>query len=257
MSKPSRLYFSIVSQRHLHKPSHLPQNCHLPFHNPVILRVLSRRSHLVAQVLHNPAQQRFSSLDFLEKTSSLFSALPKGFLAYPTRIRNLRCRAASSGSSVHCCLVRSSCRTSRTPSHEVSDGILSVWQNNRAWRESGRLHFPPPARECISPGSPGFRTFLFQARSIRNRPRSLPPAAGSCISYDFFIASFVTLFRKLISHFGCLGRLLRTHHSLVAPWSSPPSSAGTSDMLGFVPYSAGAKRNLSGVMASSSPPMLT
>ena len=42
------------------------------FFNPVFLRFLSRRSHLVAQVLYNPAQQRFSALDFLKELQVFF-----------------------------------------------------------------------------------------------------------------------------------------------------------------------------------------
>jgi len=76
------------------------------FHNPVIFRILSRRSHLVAQVLYNPAQQRFSSLDFLEKLQVFFllfrkvpSRTPQGYEIYAVgqHLQVVLCIAASSG----------------------------------------------------------------------------------------------------------------------------------------------------------------
>lgn len=158
---------------------------------------------------------------------------------------------------MHYCLVRSSCRTSRIPSHEASDGILSVWQIVTHGGSQVGFTFR------LQQGNVFSRFSWFSNVSLSgtfHSEQATKPAASSRAPAYLMIFSSLHLLHfsvKLISHFGCLGRLLRTHHSLVAPWSSPPSSTGTSDMLGFVPYSAGAKRNLSGVMASSSPPMLT
>ena len=148
--------------------------------------VLSRRSHLVAQVLYNPAQQRFSALDFLKELQVFFlffrkvsTRTPQGYEVHAVgqHLQVVLRIAASSGPVAE-------------PAESLHMRRLTVFSQfgkiSHAWRESGRLHFPPPARECIFPGSPVFERFSFRHVPFGTGHEACRQQQGSCISYDFF-----------------------------------------------------------------------